>query len=360
MSAAPLLVVRGLGVSYAPARTGGGGARSAVLAGVDLDLEAGGTLAVVGESGAGKSTLLAALVGLLPRGARVDAGSIRFRGEELVGASETTLRCARGRAIGVVFQDALAAFDPVVPIGTQVAETLVAHGACSRGAARERAIELLARCRLPDPAAAARAVAHELSGGMRQRALVASAIAHGPALLLADEPTSALDPTLAADVLDLLEAERATRGTALLVVTHDLALARERCERVAVLHRGRVVETGPARAVFARPAHPYVEELVAARRALETPGAGAPPHAASPRSAVGGCAFARGAGSRARGARRPCRRSSRSRETPRGRSRRTLRGRSLPSAARACRRRRTRPTPRIPPRAAPRASSRAR
>ncbi|MBI5363365.1 MAG: ABC transporter ATP-binding protein, partial [Planctomycetes bacterium] len=226
-----LLEVRGLTVTHA-------GARAPALADVDLDLDAGGALAVVGESGAGKSTLLSALLGLLPRGARVERGSIAFRGEELVGAPAARLRAVRGRGIGVVFQDALAAFDPVVPIGAQVAEAL-AHVPANERAACVRA--LLARCRLPDAESAARAYPHELSGGMRQRALVASALAGEPALLLADEPTSALDPTLALAVLELLDEERARRGTALLVVTHDLALARARCERVVGLRAGRVV-----------------------------------------------------------------------------------------------------------------------
>jgi len=283
---APLLAVEGLRVSVAT-RAG----RATVLHGVSFELDVGGSLAIVGASGAGKSTLLAALVGLLPRGARVDAGSVRFRGEELVGASPETLRRVRGRDVGVVFQDALAAFDPVVPIGAQVAEALVAHGVASRTEARERALELLARCRLPDPAAAARAAPHELSGGMRQRALVAAAIACGPALLLADEPTSALDPTLALQVLDLFDAERA-RGAAFLVVTHDLVLARERSERVVVLHAGRVVETGPTRAVLERPAHPCTLELVRARAALESRAAEPPPPPAEPRAAATGCAFA--------------------------------------------------------------------
>jgi oligopeptide/dipeptide ABC transporter ATP-binding protein len=275
-------------VSYAV----GARARATVLAGVELDLDAGGTLAVLGESGAGKSTLLAALLGLLPHGARVERGSVRFRGAELVGAPRATLRNLRGKAIGLVSQDALAALDPVVRVGVQVGEALVAHGACSRSEARARALDLLARCRLPEPGRVARAYPHELSGGMRQRALVAAALAMGPALVLADEPTSALDPTLALGVLDLLERERAERGAALLFVTHELVLARERCARTTVLWRGRVVEDGPTAALLDRPAHPYTLELAAARRALASPGAPLPPRASGGRAFAGGCPYA--------------------------------------------------------------------
>lgn len=263
----PLLVVRGLSVSHAPRV---GGARKTVLHALDLDVAAGEAVAIVGESGAGKSTLVQAVLGVLPSGARIDAGSIRWRGEELVGASERVLRRVRGRAIGVAFQDALAAFDPVRTIGAQIAEVLRAHGDASVRPDGERVLAALARCVATDPARTAKSFPHELSGGMRQRAQLALVLAPGPELVLADEPTSGLDPTLALAVLEVLARERAERGTALVYVTHDLALARETTDRVLVLRDGRVVETGVTRDVLARPSHAATKELVDARRRLSS------------------------------------------------------------------------------------------
>jgi ABC-type glutathione transport system ATPase component len=266
-----LLVVRDLAVTHAAA---GARARVTTLDGVSFELRRGGTLAIVGESGAGKSTLVQAIAGVLPRGARVAAGSIRFAGRELVGASAEELRRVRGRELAVVFQDPLAAFDPVLTVGAQVEEMLRAHGVRPASLARARVLELFARCSLADPERVARSYPHELSGGMRQRAQVACALALGPRLVLADEPTSALDPPLAASVLALFESARVESGTAVLYVTHDLALAARHAERVAVFLRGRLVEEGPVADVLARPVHPHTRALVAAARELRERPAG--------------------------------------------------------------------------------------
>ncbi|MFN0245136.1 MAG: ABC transporter ATP-binding protein [Planctomycetota bacterium] len=262
-----LLTVRGLRTEYTSAR---GVVRA--VDGVDLEVAAGETLCLVGESGCGKTAIALSIARLLPTNGRIAAGEIQFEGRDLARLDERSLRSVRGARIGFVFQEPLAALDPVFPIGEQIAEVLRAHTRCDRRAARARAVQLLERVEIARAAERASAYPHELSGGERQRALIATAIAAGPALLLADEPTASLDATVREDVLDLLDRLRRESRMAVLLVTHDLALAARRADRIAVMYAGRIVEIGPATAVIARPRHPYTAALVASSPAFTVRG----------------------------------------------------------------------------------------
>ncbi|HUO80877.1 MAG TPA: ABC transporter ATP-binding protein [Steroidobacteraceae bacterium] len=261
----PLLAIEALTIAFA----GAGGETRAVEA-VSLALGRGRSLGLVGESGAGKSQLALAVPGLTPRGARV-AGSIRFDGEELIGAPAATLRRLRGARIGTVFQDPAAALAPHLTIGTQLGEVLAAHALGRGRAARRAALAMLERVRVPDAAARLGQYPHELSGGLKQRVMLAIALIGRPALVVADEPTTALDVTVEAGILELLAELVRAEGTALLLVSHDLAVVAGLCDEIAVLYAGRVVEQGPARAVLAAPAHPYTAGLLAARLTLDSP-----------------------------------------------------------------------------------------
>jgi peptide/nickel transport system ATP-binding protein len=255
----PLLQVRDVAVEF---RTVDGTVHA--VEGVDLDLAAGETLAIVGESGSGKSTTAMAVIGLLPGNGKVTQGSILFEGEDLVGASESVMRGIRGRSIGLVPQDPMSNLNPVAKIGTQVAETLLAHGLATRKDVDRKVVETLAAAGLPDAKERAKQYPHEFSGGMRQRALIAIGLACNPKLLIADEPTSALDVTVQRTILDQLERMTGELGTALMLITHDLGLAAERASRVVVMHRGRIVEQGPARQILEDPQQPYTQALVKA------------------------------------------------------------------------------------------------
>jgi oligopeptide/dipeptide ABC transporter ATP-binding protein len=266
--------------------------------GVSFRLEAGRVLGLCGESGCGKTSALLALLGLLPAGARA-RGAVRLEGQELLGAAEAELARVRGRRVAVVFQGAAAALSPLRAIGDQVGEPLRIHLGLSRRAAFDRAVEELARVGLADPARCARSFAHQLSGGMQRRALLAMALCCRPALLLCDEPTAGLDVTVQAAVMALLAERRRQDGMAVLLATHDLPLAAEHCDDLAVMYAGQLVEIGAdARAVLARPAHPYTVALVAAMPGIEDrPGAGAPlpsigGTAPSPSAWPAGCRFA--------------------------------------------------------------------
>ncbi len=259
MSSEPLLSVEGLAVDFATMD----GVVHAVE-GVDLEIAAGQTVAIVGESGSGKSTTAMAIIGLLAGGGRVAAGSIRLDGREIAHAPENELRMIRGRDIGLVPQDPMSNLNPVAKIGTQVAESLLAHGLATRQNVNEKVVEALTAAGLPDPERRAKQYPHEFSGGMRQRALIAIGLACKPRLLIADEPTSALDVTVQQTILDQIGEMTRELGTAVLLITHDLGLAAERAERVIVMHRGRVVEQGPARQILEAPQHPYTQSLVKA------------------------------------------------------------------------------------------------
>jgi oligopeptide/dipeptide ABC transporter ATP-binding protein len=259
---APLLSVRGLTTEFV---SGTGAARRVVRAadGVDFEIGRGEILALAGESGSGKSATALSLVGLVPTPGRVAAGRIVFEGRDLRELDERGMRRVRGARIGFVFQEPMTALNPAFTVGSQIAEALEVHGAARGEAARARAIELLGAVRIPDPARRAADFPHQLSGGMRQRALIAAAIACRPSLLIADEPTTALDATVQAEIFDLLEAMRRESGLSVLLITHDLGVVARVADRVAVMYAGRIVETGPAREVLESPAHPYTRGLLA-------------------------------------------------------------------------------------------------
>ena len=259
MNEEPLLQVEGLTVDF----TTMDGVVHAVE-GVDLEIAAGQTVAIVGESGSGKSTTAMAIIGLLAGGGRVTAGSIRMDGREIAHAPEHEMRRIRGRHIGLVPQDPMSNLNPVAKIGTQVAETLLVHGLANRQNVSAKVVEALQAAGLPEAERRAKQYPHEFSGGMRQRALIAIGLACKPRLLIADEPTSALDVTVQQTILDQIGEMTRELGTAVLLITHDLGLAAERAERVIVMHRGKVVEQGPARQILEAPQHPYTQSLVQA------------------------------------------------------------------------------------------------
>ncbi|OIN78497.1 dipeptide ABC transporter ATP-binding protein [Mycobacterium malmoense] len=272
---APLLSVEGLEVRF--------GDHAPAVRGVDLVVRRGQTVAVVGESGSGKSTTAAAILGLLPPGGRITAGRIVFDGRDITGADRRLLRSVRGRLIGYVPQDPMTNLNPVWKVGFQVREALRAN--TDGREARRRAVRLLAEAGMPDPVEHAGRYPHQLSGGMCQRALIAIGLAGRPKLLIADEPTSALDVTVQRQVLDHLQRLTDELGTALLLITHDLALAAERAESVVVVHRGVVVESGAAQSILREPQHEYTRRLVAAVPSLAV-GSSAPARQRTPHERV--------------------------------------------------------------------------
>ncbi|WP_323959305.1 dipeptide ABC transporter ATP-binding protein [Arthrobacter sp. JZ12] len=256
---APVLQVKNLAVTF---RTTYGDVSAVEDA--NFTLHRGKTLAIVGESGSGKSTTAMACIGLLPGNGRVTAGSILFEGRDLVPLPESAMRTIRGRSIGLVPQDPMSNLNPVAKIGTQVAETLLVHGLADKKNVKDRVIEVLSAAGLPDAGERAKQYPHEFSGGMRQRALIAIGLACRPRLLIADEPTSALDVTVQRTILDQIDTMTEQLGTSVLLITHDLGLAAERASDLVVMHRGRVVETGPAAQLLNDPKHPYTQSLVRA------------------------------------------------------------------------------------------------
>ncbi|MBN7794810.1 dipeptide ABC transporter ATP-binding protein [Microbacterium esteraromaticum] len=253
-----VLTIDGLRVSYA-----GPEGRRAVVHGVSLEIGEGETLALVGESGSGKSTTAQAVLGLLPHGGRTDSGRVLLGGLDISGWSERALRTIRGTQVGFVPQDPVTSLDPARTIGAQVGEALRLHGHRDRRARQARVIELLDRVGIDDPDLRARQYPHELSGGMRQRVLIASAVALRPRLLIADEPTSALDATVQRRVLDLMDELRTQEGTSILLVTHDLGVAADHAQHLVVLQGGRVVEQGRSAEVLSAPADGYTRQLLA-------------------------------------------------------------------------------------------------
>lgn len=264
--------------------------------GVSLQVAAGETVGLVGESGCGKSVTSLAVMGLLPkRGVQV-SGGVTFDGRDLLTLGDEEMRALRGRDIAMVFQDPMSSLNPVVPIGRQVTEVLHRHRGLSGEASRTEAAGLLARVGIPDPARRLRDYPHQLSGGMRQRALIAMALACQPRLLIADEPTTALDVTIQAQILELLKELVAGSGTALVMITHDLGVVAGLCDTVHVMYAGRVVESADRYELFAHPRHPYTGGLLASVPRLDSP-RGMPLHPipGSPRDTLPwteGCAFA--------------------------------------------------------------------
>ena len=287
-----LLDIKGLQTSF---DTRAGTVRA--IDGVDLQVDRGETVALVGESGSGKSVTAYSILRLLPRGqGRITGGSIRFDGTELTTLPESSLRALRGNRISMIFQEPLSALNPVLSIGWQIVEAIRLHRRVGRREAWEQAVELLAHVGIPSPAQRALEHPHQLSGGMRQSAVLAIALACEPDLLIADEPTTALDVTTQAQILELLQRLQAERGMGLLLITHDLGVVAEVADRAAVMYAGRVVEQASVAALFEAPAHPYTEGLLASL-AIEalTPGTRLPEIAGTVPSLLEmppGCAFA--------------------------------------------------------------------
>jgi oligopeptide/dipeptide ABC transporter ATP-binding protein len=240
----------------------GDGRRVAAVDGVSFSLDRGETLALVGESGCGKSLTSLSLLRLVPAPGRIEPDSrIRLADTDVLALEGDALRAIRGRRIGMIFQDPMTSLDPVFRVGDQIAEGILAHFRISRREARERAVALLRETGIPDPVARADAFPHQLSGGMRQRVMIAIALAAEPEILVADEPTTALDVTVQAQILEVLDRLRAERGMAVLLITHDLGIVAGRADRVAVMYAGQIVEEAPTAALFARPSHPYTRGL---------------------------------------------------------------------------------------------------
>jgi ABC-type dipeptide/oligopeptide/nickel transport system ATPase component len=233
------------------------------VSGVSLELRSGEIFGIVGESGSGKSTLANAVMGLLPSTARV-AGSIRVHGRDVVGLGDKELRHMRGLDASMIFQDASASLDPTWPVGDQVAEAIRAHSKISRRGAKARAIALMTEVGIVDAAARYGDAPHRLSGGMRQRVVIAAALANNPKLLIADEPTTALDVTIQAQVLSLIDAMRREHGTTVLLITHDLDVVSQVCDRVGVMYGGELLEVAATRELFTSPQHPYTRALLSA------------------------------------------------------------------------------------------------
>jgi oligopeptide/dipeptide ABC transporter ATP-binding protein len=288
MTVAPLLAVRDLDVVFSTAR-----GRLQAVDGLSLEIRPGEILGLVGESGSGKSVTLRAILRLLHGNAEI-AGEILFKGEDLLQASERRMQQLRGGSIGMIFQEPMTALNPVLTIGLQITETLAAHGLGEAKARRSRAVELLRQVGIPSPEARLGSYPHEFSGGMRQRAMIAIALAASPTLLLADEPTTALDVTIQNQILGLLKRLTSELGMAMILVTHDLGVVAETCDRVTVMYAGRAAETAPVEALFAAPRHAYTHALLRSAphgrpRTLLNPIKGQPPRLDAPAL---GCSFA--------------------------------------------------------------------
>ena len=262
----PLLTVTDLRVSFP-----GPGGPVHPVDGVSFTLERGEALALVGESGCGKSMTALALLQLVPRPGAITDGTVDLGGADVTALRGEALRAVRGRRIGMVFQDPLTSLNPVLTVGDQVGEGLVAHGLATRAQAAARAVELLREVGIPDPSARAAAYPHQLSGGLRQRVGIAIALAAEPEILIADEPTTALDVTVQAQILELIDQLRRDRGMAVLLITHDLGVVAGHADRVAVMYAGQVIETAATDDLFRAPSHPYTRGLLASVPRLHGP-----------------------------------------------------------------------------------------
>jgi oligopeptide/dipeptide ABC transporter ATP-binding protein len=236
-----------------------------ILSAVDISLNSGEVLGVVGESGSGKSMLALSIMGLLPRPIAVSGGEILLQGRNLLQLQAQELRALRGKDMAMIFQEPMTSLNPVMRVGQQIGEVLRWHRSMQGEAARQEGIALLKRVEMPDPLRQIDAYPHELSGGMRQRVMIAIALAGRPKLLIADEPTTALDVTIQAQILELIRNIQRDDGMSVLLITHDLGVIAEMCDRVAVMYAGRVVEQGAVLDIFDRPAHPYTRGLLASR-----------------------------------------------------------------------------------------------
>ena len=268
-SGAPVISVTDLNISF---KTAAGVIK--VVENVSFSIGKGECLAVVGESGSGKSVSALATIGLLVKDQSIVTGSVIFRGEELLGKPESYMRKIRGGGISMIFQEPLSALNPVTTIGEQIAEVLVAHGRAGWKEANKKAIEYLELVEIAQAPQRVKQYPHQLSGGMRQRAMIAMALAGEPELIIADEPTTALDVTIQAQVLDLLRRTTRERGTALMLITHDLGVVAETADRIAVMYAGQIIEEGPAKEVLRAPASPYALDLIASIPSYERRGKG--------------------------------------------------------------------------------------
>ena len=262
-----LLVVRDLGVEFA--------AHGEPLRAVDkasFEIEVGEILGLVGESGSGKSVTCRSILGLLPSQARITDGEVWFEGRNLVGLPEDQMRQVRGRAIAMIYQNPSTYLDPVMSIGEQVSEPLLCHERLSKSEARRKAVDLLRQVGVPDPQRQYSTYAHELSGGLRQRAMIAAALSCHPKLLIADEPTTALDVTVQAQILRLLLELRDKKGLSIILITHDLGVIAQTSDSVAVMYAGRIVERASKDDLLRRPLHPYSQGLILSQPELAPPG----------------------------------------------------------------------------------------
>jgi oligopeptide/dipeptide ABC transporter ATP-binding protein len=241
--------------------------------GVSFDIMPGEILGIVGESGSGKTMTALSIAGLLPSPpAEIKSGSIEMNGRDLLLLPESEMREVRGQEISMVFQDPLTSLNPLMKVGDQISETIWVHRRTDRKSARETALEILRQVGMPEPEARASEYPFELSGGMRQRVMIAIAIAASPKLIIADEPTTNLDATIQAQILSLLKSIRDTKGTSILLITHNLGIVAWVCDRVAVMYAGRLVEIGPTQQVLANPLHPYTKALISAIPRIDTAG----------------------------------------------------------------------------------------
>ena len=290
-----LLEVKDLQIAFATSR----GLLKAVH-GLSFAIETGETVAIVGESGSGKSVTALSLLRLLPESDTQIRGEIIFNGRDLLNASESAMRAIRGGQIGMIFQEPMSSLNPVMRVGRQIAETVSFHKSASATPANTRALQLLRQVGIPAPEQVMREYPHRLSGGMRQRVMIAMALACDPALLIADEPTTSLDVTVQAQILDLMRQLRSRFGSAIILITHDMGVVAEHAQRVIIMYAGRKVEEASVRDIFARPLHPYTKALLAVipRIGSSSVGGAGRPLAEIPGAVPGlqemsaGCAFA--------------------------------------------------------------------